>query len=97
MKEFDKRIFRNQILFAKEHRPGEAALVDITADGSDVLVEEFGYFFNRIEVEFEGHFFPINFLILNRVLSWGFRVFFLRISAMAETDILRIADNCWRV
>ena len=63
MKEIDERIFRDQVLFAEKHSPWEFALADITADGSDILVKEFGYFFNRVEAELEGHCSPINFCI----------------------------------
>ena len=54
--------------------------------------------FGREErVGFGVHCSPMNFLILYRVLSWGFEVLPLRISATAECDILRNTPICWRV
>ena len=58
MKEFDKRIFRNQIFLPKEHCPGEAALVDITADRYNVLMQKFSDFFYCVEGEIEAHSSP---------------------------------------
>ena len=165
MKEFYERILGDEILFAEEFCSWEFALVDITADSSDILVQKFSDFFYCVEVDFDGHlkrtpsifsrmnttlfddapdliggdinpasylddilddlvlspvmecdntyaeklaeflgsedvigfrshFSPMNFLILYRVLSWGFDVLPLRISATAECDIFRYMAIC---
>jgi len=58
MEKFYERIFWNQVLLPKEDCPGEFALVDITADSSDVLVKEFSDLAGCVEVEIDGHSSP---------------------------------------
>lgn len=55
MKEFDKRIFWNQIFLSKEYRPGEAALMDVATDSGNVLMKEFSHLAGCMKVEVEGH------------------------------------------
>ena len=97
MKEFDERISGDEVFVAEEHRLREFALADITADRSNVFVQEFGDLAGCVEVKLESHLSPMNFLILYRVLSWGFEVLPLRMSAIAECDIFRNIAVCWRV
>lgn len=64
MKEINERILGDEVFVAEEYRLREFALMDVATDGGDVLVEESGYFFNRVEVEVEGHSSPKSLLIL---------------------------------
>lgn len=97
MKKIEKRILGYQVFLAEKYRPGELALTDVTPDRGDVFVEKFGYFLDRVEAEIKGHCSPMNFLILYRVLPWGFKVLPLMISATAVWDILRNIATCWSV
>lgn len=64
MKKIDERILGNEVFVAEEHRLWEFAHMDVATDSGDVLVKEFGDLLDRIEVEVDSHFSPMNFLIL---------------------------------
>ena len=97
MKEFDKRIPGDEVILSKKFCLGKFTIMDVATNRNDVFVQNFGDLFDSIEGEIEAHCSPMNFLILYNVLSWGFEVLPLRISATAECDILRNTPTCWRV
>lgn len=97
MKKFYERILGDKIAFPEEYRTGELAFMNVSADRGNIFMKEFGDLPGGVEVDFGSHFSPMNFLILYRVLSWGFGVLPLRISAIAECDILRNIAIRWRV
>ena len=97
MKEIDEARFRDEVFLAEEYRPGEFTIIDVAADRGDVLVKEFSDLAGCMEVKVDGHCSPMSFLILYKVLSWGFGVLPFRILATAECDILRNIATCWSV
>lgn len=64
MKEFYETGFRDEILLAEKYRPWELALVDVSADRSDVLMKEFSDLLGGIEIDFGSHSSPMSFWIL---------------------------------
>jgi len=97
MKEFDKRIPGDEVILSKKFCIGKFTIMDIATNGDNIFVQDFGDLFDGIEGELDGHFSPMSFLILYRVLPWGFKVLPLMISATAVWDILRNIATCWRV
>jgi len=55
MKKIDERFLGDKILLPKINRIWEFALVDITADRGDILMEKFGDLPGGVEVEVDGH------------------------------------------
>ena len=58
MKEFHKARFRNEILLAKKDRAKEFVFMDITADRSNVFLQNFGDLASCVELEVRSHLIP---------------------------------------
>lgn len=96
VKKINERILGDEVFIAEEYRVREFALADVAADRGDVLVEEFGYFFNRVEAELEGHCFPMSSRILYSVLEWGL-VFLFRNRQTVHGVLLILFAMSWMV
>ena len=94
MKEFSKRFLGDEVILSKKFCLGKFTIMDIATNGDNVFMQNFGDLPDCIEGEIDSHFSPMNFLILYKVLPWGFSVLPLRISATAEWDILRNMATC---
>lgn len=97
IKEIYERIPRDEVILSKKFYLRKFSLMDVATNRNDVFVQNFCDLFDGIEGEIDSHFSPMNFLILYRVLPWGFSVLPLRISATAEWDILRNMPTCLSV